>query len=329
MHTMSLIELANAVCDGYHIDRQAALMLHATPDRDILELLAGADKVRRHFKANKVSLCSIVSAKSGGCAEDCAFCSQSVHHKTDIPVFPLLSVEEIAAEFKAASAYPIDRFGIVTSGKGLKGSREAQAICETIRALANMSDGTAICASLGVLSEEVAVLLKQSGLQGYHHNIESSRRFFPQLCSTHQFDERIGTVRIADASGFNVCCGGIFGAGESAEDRVDMALLLRELHVDSVPLNFLVPIPGTKLARSRALEPFEILKIIAVFRYMLPEKDIRVCGGRERNLRDLQGLVFFAGANGIMLGNYLTTKGRSPDDDLRLLADLELETVRS
>jgi len=329
MQKVSWIELARAVCSGYRVDRATALALHETPDRDLLELLAGADRIRRHFKGNKATLCSIVNAKSGRCPENCAFCSQSAHHKSDIPVFPLLSEEEIVAHFQAASAYPIDRFGIVMSGKGLEVGGEAEVLCRTIRRIRESANGMTVCASLGILSDEVAALVKKAGLQSYHHNVETSRGFFPRVCSTHQFEERVNTVRTAKRAGFQVCCGGIFGLGESAEDRVDLAMLLRELEVDSVPLNFLVPIPGTKLADAIPLEPVEILKIIALFRYVLPEKDIRVCGGRETNLRDLQGLVFFAGANGFMLGNYLTTKGRSPEDDLQLLGDLGLEPVRS
>jgi len=329
MWSISPTQLANAVCDGYALDRGTALTLNEIADDDIPELLAGTDRIRRHFKGNRASLCSIVSAKSGRCPEDCAFCSQSVHHNAAVPAYPLMSNEEIATHFNAASAYPIDRFGIVTSGKGIRNAREMQRLCGTIQTLATRSDGIAVCASLGVLSEGQAAALKKSGLTGYHHNLESSRRFFPRLCSTHEFDERVRTVRIAKECGFTVCCGGIFGVGETAEDRVDMALLLRELAVDSIPLNFLVPIPGTKLAQSAPLEPLEILKIIALCRYMLPDKDIRVCGGRERNLRDLQCLVFSAGANGIMLGNYLTTAGRAPEDDLQLLSDLGLEPLRS
>jgi len=323
------INLADAVCGGHRVDRAVALSLHETPDRDVLQLLAGADRIRRHFKGNKVTLCSIVNAKSGRCPEDCAFCSQSAHHKSDIPVFPLLSEEETLAQFEAAATYPIDRFGIVISGKGLEAGDEAEALCRTIQKIRENTEGITACASLGVLSDEVAIQVKEAGLQSYHHNVETSRDFFPQICSTHWFDERVSTVKTAKRAGFQVCCGGIFGLGESTEDRVDMAMLLRELDVDSVPLNFLVPIPGTRLADTPPLEPIEILKIIALFRYVLPDKDIRVCGGRESNLRDLQVLVFFAGANGFMLGNYLTTKGRSPEDDLQLLADLGLEPVRS
>ena len=329
MEKVSHRKLADAVSDGYRIDMQTALMLHATPDQDILELLTGANKIRSRFKANKVSLCSIINAKSGRCPEDCAFCSQSAHHKTNISTFPLLSEDQIADAFKRSSAYPIERFGLVISGKGLTADNETEAVCAAIHKLRKSADGTMVCASLGVLSRQVAAKLKEAGLQSYHHNVETSRAFFPRICSTHSYDERINTARIAKEFGFKLCCGGIFGLGENAEDRMDMAMLLRELDVDSVPLNFLVPAPGTRLAGQAALKPLEILKIIALFRYILPEKDIRVCGGREKNLRDLQGLVFFAGANGIMLGNYLTTAGRPPEEDLKLLSDLGLEPAVS
>jgi biotin synthase len=325
MQQSSYTKLAEAMCDGYRMTRDEAMELHASPDHDIVELLAGADKIRRHFKADKVSLCSIVNAKSGRCPEDCAFCSQSVHHKADISAFPLLSGDQIADAFKRASAHPIERFGVVISGRGLKDGDETEAVCGAIRNLRDDSDRKTICASLGVLLRETAAKLKEAGLQSYHHNVETSRAFFPRICTTHSYDERVNTLRTAKEAGLKVCCGGIFGLGESAEDRVDMALLLRELDVESVPLNFLVPISGTRLAGQTALKPLEILKIIALFRYTLPEKDIRVCGGREKNLRDLQGMMFFAGANGIMLGNYLTTAGRSPEEDLKLLSDLGLE----
>ncbi len=325
MEKLSYLKLADAVCDGSSVDRETALALHATPDQEVLELLAGADKIRRRFKDNKVSLCSIVNAKSGRCPEDCAFCSQSAHHKTDISAFPLLSEDQIANVFKQASAHPIERFGVVISGRGLIDGDEIEAVCTAIRNLRGDSDGKTVCASLGVLSRETAAKLKEAGLQSYHHNVETSRAFFPRICTTHSYEERINTVRVAKEAGFSVCCGGIFGLGESAEDRVDMALLLRELDVDSVPLNFLVPVPGTRLAAQTSLKPLEILKIIALFRYILPEKDIRICGGREKNLRDLQGMAFLAGANGTMLGNYLTTAGRPAEEDLQLLSDLGLE----
>jgi biotin synthase len=324
---LSYLKLADAVCGGRPVDRETALALHATPDQEVIELLAGADRIRRRFKGNKVSLCSIVNAKSGRCREDCAFCSQSAHHKTDVSAFPLLPGDQIADVFKQASAHPIERFGVVISGRSLKDGEETEAVCTAIRKLRDDSDGTTICASLGVLSQDTAAKLKEAGLQSYHHNVETSRAFFPRICTTHSYDERVNTVRVAKEAGFSVCCGGIFGLGEDAEDRVDMALLLRELDVDSVPLNFLVPVPGTRLAGQTPLKPLEILKIIALFRYMLPEKDIRICGGREKNLRDLQGMAFLAGANGTMLGNYLTTAGRPAEEDLQLLSDLGLEPV--
>lgn len=321
--------VAQDVCAGHRIDKESALLLHDTPTHQISELLAGADVIRRHFKGNKVSLCSIVNAKSGRCPEDCAFCSQSIHHACDIPVFPLLSDERIAQTFKSASLYPIDRFGIVISGRGLRTGGELTTICSAIKRLRQLADGITICASLGILTRDIAAQLRQSGLQTYHHNLETSASLFHLICTTHSFDDRVKTVRTAKEAGFKVCCGGIFGLGESAEDRVELALMLRELDVDSVPLNFLMPIPGTKLAHAPALKSLEILKIIALFRYMLPDKDIRICGGREKHLRDLQSLIFFAGANAMMLGNYLTAKGRPPEEDIHMLADLELETVRT
>ncbi|RKY24443.1 MAG: biotin synthase BioB, partial [Planctomycetota bacterium] len=229
-------------------------------------------------------------------------------------------IEHACSEAKRAGA---QRFSIVTSGKTLDMDEIAAvaAAAETTRDKC----GIPVCASLGSLDREKLQCLGAAGIERIHCNLETSERFFPKVCTTHAWRSKVETVKAAKEEGFEVCCGGIFGLGETWEDRLDMALTLKELNVESVPLNFLVRVPGTPLAEARPLEPLEILRIIAVFRHVLPDKDIRVCGGREANLRSLQSWIFYAGANGVMLGDYLTTTGNPPEEDLQMVRDLGLK----
>jgi len=295
----------------------------------IYDLIASANRIRRRFKGDEVSLCSIINARSGKCPEDCAFCSQSVHASSDSPVYDLVSKEAILEGAKSAIAGGAHKYGIVTSGYGFTGGvgNDFTAIKS---AVAEMKEKVDIhrCASLGVITEEVARDLKSAGIQEYHHNLETARSFFPNICTTHDYEEDVDTVRAVKAAGLRACCGGIFGMGESEEQRVEMAFTLRELDVDSVPLNFLNPIKGTKLENAEPMKPLEILKVIAVYRMILPTKDIKVAGGREKNLRDLQSMMFAAGANSTMVGNYLTTYGRPAAEDLQMIRDLELTVVK-
>jgi biotin synthase len=217
------------------------------------------------------------------------------------------------------------RFSIVTSGKALK-EEEFEEVIESIRLL-KKETGLTLCASVGMLTEGRAHRIKEAGLSRYHHNLETAPSFFPRVCTTHEYEEDLDTLKTARAAGLQVCSGGILGLGESPEQRLELAFTLRELGVDSAPLNFLNPIPGTPLARSTALTPLEILKFVALFRFIIPDKDIRICGGREFGLRDLHPLVFWAGANGIMIGNYLTTRGRDHQADWQMIKDLGLEVV--
>lgn len=313
------------VLEGGEIGPDEALTLLGLEGEDTYDLLLAARKVCRRFKGPEVFFCSIVNAKSGLCPEDCSFCAQSVHASADIETFPFRETDFILNEAQAAAAAGANEFSIVASGKS-PNRRDLDAICE---AVGRLRDNNALvrCASLGTLTEEKASRLKEAGLQSYHHNLETSRRFFPQVCTTHDYEESVETVRLAKRHGFSVCCGGIFGLGETDADRVELAFTLKELDVDSVPLNFLNPIPGTPLEGQPPLPPLKILSIIATYRIVLPKKNILVCGGREVNLRDLQPLIFLAGANGTMLGHYLTTKGRAPEEDLRMVADLGLEAV--
>ncbi|OGG56239.1 MAG: biotin synthase BioB [Candidatus Handelsmanbacteria bacterium RIFCSPLOWO2_12_FULL_64_10] len=321
-------DLDRRLAGGGAVAYDEAMALMDLEGEGLVDLLGLANRLRRRHKGDRVSFCSIVNARSGNCSEDCTFCAQSAHFQTGIQTYPLMSPERVLSA--AADAYSMKalRFGIVISGRGIKFSpkRDVEQILASIRAL--KADGRVIPdASLGTLSWETARLLKGAGLEGYHHNLETSARYFPFICTTHPYEEKLETIRIAKATGFYTCSGGIFGMGENRQDRIDMAFTLRELDVDSVPLNFLVPMPGTPLADVEPLPRPEMFKVIAVYRCILPDKDLRVCGGRERHLGEDQDRMFEAGANATMIGNYLTTMGRPAAEDLLMIERLGLELV--
>jgi biotin synthase len=286
-------------------------------------LFYGACRIRDHYIGRGIGLCAIVNAKSGRCPEDCAFCAQSAHHQTEIEAYPLMGPDEILLKAQEAKAMGARRFAIVTSGKALS-AKELDDAVQAIR-LIKEEAGLIPCASLGMITKEAALLLKQAGLNRFHHNLETARSFFPRICTTHAYEEDLDTLRRAKEAGLQVCSGGIFGLGESPEQRLELAYTLKEQSVDSVALNFLDPIPGTPLEKAAPLAPLEHLRFVALFRFILPDKDIRICGGREYGLRDLHPLVFWAGASGIMIGNYLTTRGRDHQADLQMIQDLGLE----
>jgi len=318
--------IAERVSAGEALGREEALWI--TTAADFEELLYRANVLRERFCGNVVHLCSIINAKSGACSEDCGFCAQSARYHTSAPVHALVSCAEMTGAADAAAGLGADSFGIVTSGEGIcKSRKDFDTICEAAAAVAE-SGRIDPCVSIGKLEAENAARLKAAGVNRINHNLETSARFYPQVCTTHSHAERVATVKSAKAAGLEVCCGGIFGLGETWEDRVDLALQLRELGVDAVPINFLNPIPGTPLGGRALLPAREALRIVALYRFLLPDREIKVCGGREVTLRDLQSWMFRAGASGTMLGNYLTTRGRSPGDDLQMLADLGL-TARS
>jgi biotin synthase len=311
---------------GEELAPEVALELARTEVHELFELFGAANRVKKHFVGNQVHLCSIINAKSGRCGEDCAFCAQSAHHVTDAPIFPLVDEDTIAKAAGDAEQKGSGCFGIVTSGTSIGPGEELERICAALRRIRSESGIDPSC-SLGIIDRETAARLKSAGAVTYHHNLETARSFFPSICSTHDYEEDIQTIRTVRQAGLKVCCGGIFGLGETMAQRVELALTLRELDVDSIPINFLNPIPGTRLADANFLTPMECLHIIALFRLILPTKRITVCGGREKNLRDLQSWMFFAGANGTMIGNYLTTTGRDEQQDRQMLQDLGLTIV--
>jgi len=314
-------ETADKVLEGAVVTTEDALRLTDAAGSDLYLMFAEASRIREHFKKNSASLCSIINAKSGRCPENCAFCAQSAAHKTDAQVYPLVDEEEIVRCAKSAADNGARCYGIITSGTGIKPGKELETICRSLRRIRSETSIDPSC-SLGILSEETARLLKEAGMVTYHHNLETSRSFFPNVCTTHDYEEDVETVRAVKRVGLKVCCGGIFGLGENFSHRVEMAETLRELDVDTVPINFLNPVEGTRLAQANYLTPMECLKIIAIYRFMLPDKSLTVCGGREKNLRELQSWIFLAGASGMMTGNYLTTPGREPEQDRQMLADL-------
>lgn len=289
----------------------------AWPKEQIELLFDCTEKIRTHFFGNTVEPCAIMNIKSGACSEDCAFCSQSRHNRTEIPIQPLSEKEDILSHYRAARAQGLS-FGVVSSGKRLS-SRELENLAEVFR----KCEGD-VHASLGVLTDDEFEMLKRAGLVCYNHNLETNREFFPRIVSTHTFEERLETVRRAKKHGIRACCGGIFGLGESWQDRKSLCLELKALDVDVIPVNFLNPIPGTRVQAPKE-SPLEFLKIVSLFRIGHPDKVIKVCGGRELHLKDLQTKMFRAGANGFISGDYLTTKGDTVASDDRMLADLGLE----
>ncbi|MBN2332847.1 MAG: biotin synthase BioB [Deltaproteobacteria bacterium] len=311
--------LAEIMISGKGISREVAVALGSLSPDDLFVLLPLTDSLRRHFCGTAISRCAIANAKSGKCPENCAFCAQSVHYQTAVESFPLLTVDLLLQQASQARKQGAAHFSIVTSGSAVTGRDEMARVREMIVGIAGL--GMAPCASLGFLDEAAAHTYKEAGLRHYHHNLETARSYFPNICTTHTYDRAVETVAAAKGAGLYVCSGGIIGMGESWEQRVELALTLRDLEVDSIPLNFLHPVPGTPLGNQPGVGAFAGLLTIAMFRLVCPTRDIRVCGGRARTFPDAQAMLFAAGANGVMVGNYLTTAGRQWADDDRLLSE--------
>lgn len=309
-------QLADEICEtGQGIDPEMALELATLPADATPWLMAAADQVRRHFKGDQVRFCSIVSARSGHCGEDCAFCAQSRDSGAEIETYPLRPADWLVAQARQARAQGAGEFSIVTSGKRVSGG-DLERIGGVVEKVADL--GMEPCASLGVLSEEQLVHLKERGLEVFHHNLETARSHYGEIVSTRSYDDNVATVQAVKAAGLKTCCGGLFGMGESWAQRVELLAELVRLEVDRVPINFLIPIEGTRLEQQRLLPAMEALRIVAIARLMLPTREVNVAGGRERVLGQLQANVFLAGANAILVGNYLTTAGRSVEDDMEL-----------
>ncbi len=314
---------------GVRLTYDEGCRLMAVEGPDILDLISSANRVRLHYWGNQINLCSIVNAKSGNCSENCNFCAQSAYYDTASPAYSLMDGERLVDAAREAAGHQAAAFGIVVAWRGLREGRDLEAALAHIRQLV-AAGHTRTDASLGIIEDpQIAFRLKEAGLEYYNHNLETARSFFPQICTTHTYDDRVRTIEYCKAAGIRICSGGIFGMGEQVDQRVELAVALQALDVDVVPLNFLHAIPGTPFENLPPLRPMEILKIIAVFRLMLPAKDIMTAGGREVHLRDLQSWMFHAGASHTLIGNYLTTPGRQPEDDLAMIADLDLSVGAS
>lgn len=321
MNKIRLLE--NKVNDNENINFQEAVELSKITDYESLkELFMAADRIRDKFNGKIVDLCSIMNAKSGRCSEDCKFCAQSAHYKTNAAEYELVSLEEVLKLAKENEKCGINRFSLVTSGRGLN-HQDLDKIIDIYKKI-RKEVKINLCASLGILSYEQLVKLKEAGITMYHHNLETSDKYYKEICTTHSYQERIDTINNAKKAGLMACSGGIIGMGETMEDRIKLAFKVRELGVKSIPVNVLNPVKGTPLEDTELLSQDEILKTIAIFRFVNPTAYIRLAGGR--NLIDGCGKnCFKAGANATISGNYLTTSGNKIKDDIEMIASLELE----
>lgn len=311
--------LKQKIFDGEQITKQEAIELYEQP---LSELCRNADEIRRHFCSNGFDICTIINGKSGHCSENCRFCAQSAHNHTDAAEYPLLSTEEIVEQAKINDKQGVLRYSIVTSGKRLPDA-EVNKMCEAVREIKKQT-GISVCISFGLLNEEQYRKLKDAGVSRVHNNLETSRRNFPNICTTHTFDDKLNAIRAAQAAGLSVCSGGIMGLGETPEDRIDMALTLRELGIKSVPVNMLNPIPGTPMEQNKKLTSDDMRRIVAVYRFILPDASIRLAGGRGL-LEDKGKGCFLSGANAAISGDMLTTAGITVKTDMELLTKLGYE----
>jgi biotin synthase len=288
-------------------------------DGDLTELKQCADRIRKELCGNRVNLCTIINGRSGGCSENCKFCAQSAHHNTSTQRYSFLDVAEIVSECRKNEKNGVHKFSIVTAGRSLSPDDFDLAV-KAYQTMHEECQEISLCASHGFLTEEQLRELKESGVTMYHENIETSRRFFPFICTTHTYDEKIACIKAAQRAGLEVCSGGILGMGETWEDRLDMAFSLAELKIDSIPLNALMPIPGTPLAQQKELTEEEILRCIVLFRFLNPTADIRLAAGRSL-MKENGREAFFSGANATITGDMLTTSGNNTEQDRQMLLE--------
>ncbi|MDH3348074.1 MAG: biotin synthase BioB [Desulfobulbaceae bacterium] len=312
--SLSIKSLVKSIISGEKLDVTTARELLHYPDGE--ELFAGADTLRRHFCGNRFHLCSIINARSGECSEDCIFCAQSVHHCTEIEKYDLIAPGKALDMAINNDEHGVRRLSLVTSGRTVSISMLAR--LQELYELMGEKTSLLFCASMGLLDKSKAHDLKKMGVSRYHCNLEACQEFFPQVCTTHSWEQKVNTLEVARSAGMEVCSGGIIGMGESSEQRLALAFELRELGVRSIPINVLTPIPATPLGHLNALETEEVLRVIACFRFINPAAVIRLAGGRQL-LVDEQYRCFSSGANGAIVGDYLTTVGSKIADDLKAL----------
>ena len=315
---MREIELAQEIINGRRITEEDDLSFFL--ECDLENLCKGADMIRQHFVGDKIDLCSIINGRSGRCPEDCKYCAQSVHHNTECEVYDFLPEEKIMEACKLNESYGVDRFSIVTSGRALSGNEFEKAIhaYETMNAEYNIE----LCASMGFLTKEQLHRLHSAGVSSYHHNIETSERNFPNICTTHTFQQKIETLKMVKEEGMKVCSRGIIGMGETWQDRLDMAISLSKVGADSIPINALMPIKGTPLEHLEQIGEKDILRTIAFFRYINPTANIRLAAGRALLTGDGQ-TALQSGASATITGNMLTTVARATiQSDKKMIADM-------
>ena len=320
-----MIEIA---LKGQSISNDKALQLESFTHEELDYLFIGTDRIRDKFKGEDVIICSIVNAKSGRCVEDCSFCAQSSSFKTDAPETELMSVEEMVAAAKEAEAFGANEFSIVASGTKMDDRQELDKVIAAVRRI-KAETKLETCCSLGLMELDDLKELKAAGLDRCHHNLETAASFFNKIVTTHTYEDEVKAVQNAKEAGLQVCVGGIFGMGETFAQRVELAFSIRELGTQSLPINFLKPIDGTGLDHLETIEYYDALKTIALLRLVLPKIDLFVCGGREEVMTDKQEQLFSAGANGILGGNYLTTKGQDPKRDIEMIQNLGLRPIAS
>ena len=314
---MDIIRFAEEIIGGKRIHRGDDMDFFISAD--IKMLCEGADRIRKHFCGDHVDLCSIINGKSGKCSENCRFCAQSAHNCTGINEYPFLDTETILSECRHNEAKGVHRFSIVTAGRTLSDDDFEKAF-EAYSTLHEKTD-MMLCGSHGLLTEEQFRRLRLAGVSRYHCNIETSRRNFPSICTTHTFDDKIECIKRAKDAGFEVCSGGIIGMGETWEDRIDMALCLAELGVSSIPINALMPIKGTPLENLERLSEEDILRTVSIFRYIVPTADIRLAAGRDL-MTDCGKQAFLSGANSTITGDMLTTSGNDINGDVKMLREM-------
>ncbi len=320
-----MIEIA---LKGQSISSDKALQLESFTHEELDYLFIGTDRIRDKFKGEDVKICSIVNAKSGRCVEDCSFCAQSSSFQTDAPETELMSVEEMVAAAKEAEAFGANEFSIVASGTKMDDRQELDKVIAAVRRI-KAETKLETCCSLGLMELDDLKELKAAGLDRCHHNLETAASFFNKIVTTHTYEDEVKAVQNAKEAGLQVCVGGIFGMGETFAQRVELAFAIRELGTQSLPINFLKPIDGTGLDHLETIEYYDALKTIALLRLVLPKIDLFVCGGREEVMTDKQEQLFSAGANGILGGNYLTTKGQDPKRDIEMIQRLGLRPIAS
>jgi biotin synthase len=325
VHLLKWYELAQRVLDGYACTRSDAQEMLSVADDETLDLVCGAYQLRKHYYGTAMKLNLIINAKSGRCAENCAYCSQSIYAETSVDAYPLVSEDVIVQGARQAYENQIGTYCIVMSGRKAA-PREVRAVCSAVKKIKKEMP-IKICACLGLINEEQAKALKAAGVDRFNHNLNTSVSHYDEIATTHHYQDRVDTIEAVKRAKISPCSGVICGMGETNEDIIDMAFALKELDADSIPINFLNPIPGTKLENMHELNPNRCLKILALFRYINPEKEIRIAGGREVNLRSLQNLGLYI-ANSIFIGDYLTTKGQNTSEDYQMIKDLgfEIET---